>query len=163
MTMYVRTVVPMTITISSQDRDDDIVLDSRSPYKVLPLWAAQRLEFQELWTANKVQVATDTSFTNIITSIPLSEAETRSIETLTNTKTFGAISKHYIVLIGAGGVPTLPTAIGNTSLYTFKNIHSSTRTVLTTSSQTIDGATSCVLSANASIELVSDNSNWRVI
>lgn len=75
MTMYVRTVVPMTITISSQDREDDVVIDSRSPYKVLPLWAAQRVEFQELWDEEKVEVATDTAFTNIITSIPVSELD----------------------------------------------------------------------------------------
>jgi len=75
MTMYVRTVVPMAITISSQDRDDDVVIDSRSPYKVLPLWAAQRVEFQELWDEEKVEVATDTAFTNIITSIPVSELD----------------------------------------------------------------------------------------
>lgn len=75
MTMYVRTVVPMTITISSQDREDDLVIDSRSPYKVLPLWAAKRLEFQELWATNKVEVATDTGFSNIITSIPVSELD----------------------------------------------------------------------------------------
>jgi hypothetical protein len=71
--MYVRTAVPMTITVSSQNHEDDVVIDSRSPYKVLPLWAAQRVEFQELWDENKVEVATDTGFTNIITSIPISE------------------------------------------------------------------------------------------
>jgi hypothetical protein len=65
----------MTITLSSQDREDDLVIDSRSPYKVLPLWAAKRLEFQELWAANKVQVATDTNFSNVITSIPVSELD----------------------------------------------------------------------------------------
>jgi len=79
MTMYVRTVVPMTITISSQDYENDVVIDSRTPYKILPLWAAQRLEFQELWEEEKVEVATDSAFTNIITSIPTSELDNISL------------------------------------------------------------------------------------
>jgi hypothetical protein len=73
MTMYVRVTAPMALTISSQDEDDDVLLDGSHPYAVLPLWAAQKPEFQSLWDDGKVEVATDTGFTNLITEIPASE------------------------------------------------------------------------------------------
>ena len=71
MTMYVRTVVPITVSVGDQYRDDDFFLDSKSAYKVLPLWVAQRVSFQRLWASGKIQVATDSAFSNIITSIPV--------------------------------------------------------------------------------------------
>lgn len=64
MTMYVRTLVPMTLTISSQTDEDDVLLDGNNPIAVLPLWAAQREEFQVLWAEERVQVATDPDFNN---------------------------------------------------------------------------------------------------
>lgn len=73
MTMYVRTLVPITLTISSQTDEDDVLLDANNPVAVLPLWAAQRPEFQALWADNKVQVATDSEFDDVITEIPASE------------------------------------------------------------------------------------------
>lgn len=73
MTMYVRTLVPMTLTISSQNDDDDVLLDGNHLYAVLPLWAAQKPEFQMLWSDGQVQVATDPDFNDVITEIPASE------------------------------------------------------------------------------------------
>lgn len=82
MTMYVRVVgAPMTLTISSQDHEDDVLLDGTSPYAVLPLWAAQKPEFQALWADERVEVATNTAFTQIITEIPASELGTGAIPT----------------------------------------------------------------------------------
>ncbi|WP_353373696.1 hypothetical protein [Mycobacterium sp.] len=68
----------------------------------------------------------------------------------------------YVILIGASGVVTLPTAVGNTNLYMLKNIDTTNKTVATTSSQTIDGATTFTLSPTGAINLVSDGSNWRI-
>lgn len=73
MTMYVRTTAPLTLTISSQTDDDDVLLDGNHPYAVLPLWAAQRAEFQSLWDEEKVEVATDPEFNDIVTEIPVNE------------------------------------------------------------------------------------------
>lgn len=73
MTMYVRVITPMTLTISDPDQTDDVVLDGNHPYAVLPLWAAQRDEFQALWDDEKVEVATDSAFVNLITEIPAGE------------------------------------------------------------------------------------------
>ena len=61
---------------------------------------------------------------------------------------------------------TLPTSVSRGGKkYTIKNSGTGVVTILTTSSQTIDGATSYVLPANNSaVTLVSDNgSNWKII
>ena len=61
---------------------------------------------------------------------------------------------------------TLPTAVGVTKAYVVKKIDSSanTATIDTTSSQTIDGSLTVVISVqNVSIKVVSDNANWRII
>jgi hypothetical protein len=61
---------------------------------------------------------------------------------------------------------TLPTAVGVTKLFTIKRINSNDNsvTIATTSSQTIDGSTTQVISVpNDSITVVSDGSNWRII
>lgn len=73
MTMYVRTTVPMALTISSPTADDDVLLDGDHPVAVLPLWAAQRDEFQALWAEGKVEVATDLNFNTIVYQIPAGE------------------------------------------------------------------------------------------
>ena len=88
----------------------------------------------------------------------------RSIQTVTSTVTLGGnANTDYVVFIGASGVVTLPTAVGNTSRYTIKCVDTASKTLATTSSQTIDGSTSFVLTVNTSIDLVSDGSNWRIV
>jgi hypothetical protein len=76
-----------------------------------------------------------------------------------------AAGNTYIILLESGSAaPQLPTAIGNSSRYVIKNIHGSANCTITTSAaQTIEGQANLVLSAGASVELVSDNTNWRII
>jgi hypothetical protein len=86
------------------------------------------------------------------------------VSTLTTAQTLaGATNFTYIVLLSVGSVPTLPTAIGNSSRYLLKNIHSADRTIYASAGQTIEGQSTMVLSPGASIELVSDTLNWRII
>jgi hypothetical protein len=61
---------------------------------------------------------------------------------------------------------TLPTAVGSTARYAIKKKDASanTVTVATTSSQTIDGASTVVLSDQDSyVEVMSDGANWYVV
>jgi hypothetical protein len=61
---------------------------------------------------------------------------------------------------------TLPTAIGNSNIFTVKKTDGSshTVTVATTLFQTIDGGSTAVLKVQyAAVSLVSDGSNWLVI
>lgn len=69
----------------------------------------------------------------------------------------------YITMLNTGAIATLPTAIGNSSRYVLKNITNANMTVLTTSFQTVEDQASLVLSPGASVEIVSDGSNWRII
>jgi hypothetical protein len=88
----------------------------------------------------------------------------RTVVTVTSSTTIGAnANSDYLVLIGASGAPTLPNAVGNLNRYTFKNIDSSSHTVSTTSSQTIDGSTTATVTAGASTEVISDGANWRSV
>lgn len=67
----------------------------------------------------------------------------------------------YVYFIAGAHTPTLPSALGNENLYTFKNNHSAAVTIGTTGGQTINGAASYVLSAGMYVEIYSDNTNWR--
>jgi hypothetical protein len=75
------------------------------------------------------------------------------------------VSDHTILLNGATLTATLPTAVGcKGQEYTIKLIISSTATVATTSSQTIDGSTTYSLSALYKyVTVQSDNANWHII
>ena len=89
---------------------------------------------------------------------------TRSISTITSAVTIGAVAlTDYVVLVGALGAPTLPTAVGNTNEYTFKNIHTTNKTIATTGAQTIDGSTTATLIPNQSLTVISNNANWQII
>lgn len=74
-------------------------------------------------------------------------------------------TSHQTVNVTATGQTiTLPTAVGNSRVYTIKLTASGTGTVATTSSQTIDGSTTYSLSAQYKyVTVQSDNANWIVI
>ncbi len=59
---------------------------------------------------------------------------------------------------------TLPTAVGVTGkFYIIKNTGTGVITIATTSAQTIDGATTLLLTQQySSVQLVSDNANWKI-
>jgi hypothetical protein len=93
------------------------------------------------------------------------DVTTTSVVSVTSSTTLAAIAnRHYVVLLGSGATPTLPTAVGNTSIYHLKNVHTASIAVALTSSQTIDGGTgSLTILPKQSFSLVSDNSNWWII
>lgn len=72
MTLYVRAVAQITISTSQDGEGSEFRLDQRED-KVLPIWVAQQPGFQRLWAAEKVEVATDSDFQNIVTEIPEEE------------------------------------------------------------------------------------------
>lgn len=70
----------------------------------------------------------------------------------------------YAYFANVGLKLTLPTAIGNTNLYTVKNVSTSSVLIATTSAQTIDGSTTALIPLqNQSVDLLSDNANWNVV
>jgi hypothetical protein len=88
---------------------------------------------------------------------------------VTKTSSYTLTTSDEVVLANATSASltlTLPTAVGNTNLYSLKKIDSSanTVTVATTGGQTIDGGSTGVIKVQyASVSVVSDNSNWYII
>ena len=87
----------------------------------------------------------------------------------TKTANYTLTTSDEVILADATGgalTLTLPTAVGNTNLYTIKKIDSSsnTATITTSSAQTIDGGGTAVVKVQyASVNLVSNGSNWYII
>lgn len=89
---------------------------------------------------------------------------TRSIVVTSGSATMGAVaSTDYVYLVAGAHTMTLPTAVGNTNLYTVKNNHSANITIDTTASQTIDGTTTISIAPEEAVMIISDNSNWSII
>ncbi len=89
----------------------------------------------------------------------------RSINSVSGTTSAGSTANtDYVYLCSGTFTITLPTAVGNTNLYTIKNVGTGIITIATTSSQTIDGVTTQVLPTQyGSVGIVSDNSNWSLV
>jgi hypothetical protein len=98
-----------------------------------------------------------------------SAASPNSHSVVTKSGAYVITTSDEVVLVnasGAGVTITLPTAVGNTNVFTIKKIDSSGNfvTVNTTSSQTMDGGTTAVIKVQyASISVVSDGANWLII
>lgn len=89
---------------------------------------------------------------------------TRIVATSSGNFTAGAATNtDYIYLIAGAHTMTLPTAVGNTNMYTVKNKYTSAITINTTSSQNIDNALTILINPLSSVDLISDNSNWWVV
>jgi len=81
---------------------------------------------------------------------------------ITSSYTVG-VNDYLVDVTGNTITVTLPTAVGiNGKNYVIKNSGNGVVTVATTSSQTIDGASTKSLKNNDSIEIISDGSNWVI-
>jgi hypothetical protein len=91
----------------------------------------------------------------------------RSITSITGSTTAGSASSTDYVYIGGSTLSinlTMPTAVSNTNRYTVKQSSTGTLTILTTSSQTIDGVTGFALNRQyQAVDLISNNANWIVV
>lgn len=90
--------------------------------------------------------------------------ELYSSTTISTTTTLAApVSGILVVFIAAGGIPVLPTAVGNLTYYVLKNDSGGSITPQTTSAQLIEGGAPTPITNNTSISVVSDGANWRVV
>jgi len=90
---------------------------------------------------------------------------TRSISSVATSQTMGAdAGTDYVYIATAGIALTLPTAVGNSNLYTVKNVSASSILVATTSAQTIDTDANLIISTQfAAVDLVNDGAdNWSI-
>ena len=90
---------------------------------------------------------------------------TRAVNVVsTNTNAGSSMAVDYVYIVTATATITLPTAVGNTNLYTIKNQGAFTTTINTTSSQTIDGSLTVSLPIQyTSLSLISDGANWNIV
>ena len=127
-------------------------------------------------TYNSTQVTSGGSLTwGSITGTISSQTDLQTaLNGKTNTKILAVISANttapatantdYVYLVSGTTTVTLPTAVGNTSLYTVKRVGSGVVTVATTSAQTIDGSASAPINVQyTSLSLVSDGANWNIL
>lgn len=89
---------------------------------------------------------------------------TRAINTISTSQTAGdTAGTDYVYVCSAGINLTLPTASGNTNLYTVKNTSNSSVLVSTTGGETIDAQSNVILATQyTSVDLVSDSTNWNI-
>lgn len=88
----------------------------------------------------------------------------RSINSVAvNTAAGATAGTDYVYLCTGTMTLTLPTAVGNTNLYTVKNVGTGVITIATTSAQTVDGkATITMATQFTSVDLISDTANWNI-
>src|SRR4029077_9222285 len=89
---------------------------------------------------------------------------TRSVNVISTPTTAGATAAtDYVYLVSGTTTLTLPTAVGNTNLYTVKNVGTGVVTIATTSAQTIDGNSTITMATQfTSVDLISDSANWGI-
>lgn len=81
----------------------------------------------------------------------------------TNTNAGDTAGIDYVYVASGSTTVTLPTAVGNTNLYTIKNVGAGVILIATTGGQTIDGDASLSLVTQfTSVDLISDGSNWNI-
>lgn len=90
---------------------------------------------------------------------------TRSVNTVAISTLAGSVATTDYVYLCSGTITlTLPTSVGNSNLYTVKNIGAGIVTINTTGGETIDGGSTIIMPVQfTSVDLISNNSgNWDV-
>jgi hypothetical protein len=86
------------------------------------------------------------------------------VSTSDNTDLAATAGTDYVYIITGAHTLTLPTAVGNTNRYTVKNNDSSARSLFTVGSELIEGQQFFIsIASGASVDVISDGTNWYVI
>lgn len=89
---------------------------------------------------------------------------TRQVNAVNTSLTADSTASTDQVYVCSDGIAvTLPTAVGNSNLYTIKNTAASSVLVATTGGESIDGDTELILATQfTSVDLISDGTNWKI-
>lgn len=118
-----------------------------------------------LKNGTNVTITDDGSGGVTISAATSSSGIVRSVNSISSPTTAGsAAATDYVYLVTGTTTVTLPTAVGNTNLYTVKRVGTNTVTVATTGGETIDGsATASITVQYTSYDFISDGTNWNVV
>lgn len=117
------------------------------------------------YTNNDVTKFTDITFASTGGGGGSVSGIVRSVQRISASQAADAVTgTDYVYIAIAGLALTLPDAVGNTNLYSVKNVAASSVLVATTGGQTIDGDTEAVLRTQyTEITLHNDgNDNWSI-
>lgn len=105
-----------------------------------------------------------TKYTDITIAATGGAGTSRSISTVAVSSVVADTAATDIVVLASAGVQlTMPTAVGNTNLYTIKNVGVSSVLISTTGGQTIDTSSTLIMPVQfTSVDLISDNTNWNI-
>lgn len=106
-----------------------------------------------------------TGFTDItITATGSGSGITREInDVAVNTNAGATPGIDYVYLVSGTTQITLPTAVGNSNLYTIKNVGNGIVTVNTTGGETIDDDSTVIMPVKyTSVDIISNDTNWKI-
>lgn len=129
----------------------------------------------DTWSASPAS-AGEIAYDNTSSGIPAVEVQgaldalaasgiiTRSVQAV-NVDTTADAGGDFVYLLSAGANLTLPTAVGNTGLYSVKNTDTgNTSDVIADGTETFDGAAGPItLTAPDALTFVSDGANWEIV
>lgn len=114
-------------------------------------------------TSDASEVAKSITKANLITDLGASfNAINRTVTSIAAPTTAGATAKTDYVYLITNTTLTLPTAVGNTNRYTVKCI-SGTCVVDGDGAETIDGSANITIQVEDSVDLISNNTEFKVV
>jgi len=106
-----------------------------------------------------------TNFTDVtISATGSGSGITREINNVAiNTNAGASAGIDYVYLVSGTTAITLPTAVGNTNLYTIKNVGNGIVTVNTTGGETIDDDSNVIMPVKyTAVDIISNGTNWKI-
>lgn len=102
--------------------------------------------------------------TNLTIAATGGSGTNRNISTVNVSSVIASVnSTDYVIIAGAGIKLDMPTASGNTNLYTIKNKSISSVMIVANGAETIDGDANIILATQyVSVDLISDDANFHI-
>ena len=143
---------PLDLTAKTTPVDADVVIVGDS---------ADASEVAKKTTWANIKATLKTYFDTLYAPVGVGGI-TRSVSSIATPTTAGATASTDYVYNVTNTTLTLPTAVGNTNKYTVKCI-SGTCVVDGAGVETIDGTATITIQVEDSVDLISNNTEWKVI
>lgn len=113
-------------------------------------------------TVGKQQIFNGTIWEDVATGSSGGSSQVKLVNQSGNITALSVAGISYYYSFSALGELTLPTAVGNTSIYQVKNASTVNITVVFTGGQNADGSTSILMIPNQSLTFISNNTNYDI-